>query len=177
VSRAKAAANEAEAPLSTSAEWGRLEELYVRYVPEAMRTAYLLTGDPALAEDLVHDAFARIAGRLVHLRNPDAFGGYLHRTIVNLASKHFRRKRMERTYMQGQREPPGGSEPDVATLEDLRLALLSLPYRQRAAIVLRFYSDATDGDAAELLGCAPATVRSLVARGLRALRTTMGEAT
>src|SRR5438105_4819511 len=46
-------------------EGGRLEELYVRHAPGAVRLAYLLTGDRALSEDLVQDAFVRLAGRFV----------------------------------------------------------------------------------------------------------------
>src|SRR3989442_8050210 len=48
---------------------GRLGELYVRHADDAVRLAYLLTGDRALAEDVVQDAFVRLAGRLVHLRD------------------------------------------------------------------------------------------------------------
>ena len=53
----------------------------------------------------------------------------------------------------------------------MRTALLSLPQRQRAAIVLRYYEDLHESEIADLLRCRPATVRSLVARGLEALRT------
>ena len=69
-----------------SLERSRLSELYVRHAPEGIRLAYLLTGDRALAEDLVQEAFARFVGRLGHLRHPDAFASYLRSTIVNLSS-------------------------------------------------------------------------------------------
>jgi DNA-directed RNA polymerase specialized sigma24 family protein len=49
-------------------EGGLLEQLYLRHATEAVRFAYLLTGDRALAEDLVQDAFVRVSGRLLHLR-------------------------------------------------------------------------------------------------------------
>ena len=61
-----------------------------------MRLAYLLTGERALAEDLVQDAFLRVLGRFHDLRNRDAFWWYLRRTIVNLAHSQFRRRRVER---------------------------------------------------------------------------------
>src|SRR6266513_2514152 len=77
----------------------RLGELYLRHVDDAVRLAFLLTGDSALAEDIVQDAFVRLAGRLVHLRDPDAFHAYLRRTVVNLSNSYFRRKRVERAYM------------------------------------------------------------------------------
>src|SRR5437867_12545204 len=87
----------------TEAEGGRLAELYVRHAAEAARLAYLLTGDRQLAEDLVQDAFVRLAGRLVHLRDAGAFDAYLRRTVVNLANSHFRRKRVERAYLKRER--------------------------------------------------------------------------
>jgi RNA polymerase sigma factor (sigma-70 family) len=60
----------------------------------------------------------------------------------------------------------------VATHATLRSALLRLPVRQRTALVLRYFEDLPEATIAELLRCRPATVRSLVARGLEALRTT-----
>src|SRR6266581_5976856 len=85
---------------------GRLGELYVRHADDAVRLAYLLTGDRALAEDLVQDAFVKLAGRLAHLRDPDAFDAYLRRTVVNLANSHFRRKRLERAYVERLKQAP-----------------------------------------------------------------------
>src|SRR2546430_17547386 len=75
---------------------GRLGELYVRHADDAIRLAYLLTGDRALAEDLVQDAFVRLAGRLAHLPDPGAFEAYLRRTVANLRNSHFRRRKVER---------------------------------------------------------------------------------
>src|SRR6188472_2170379 len=85
---------------STSANGSSLAELYERYAPGAIRFAYLLTGDRALAEDLVQDAFVRLGGRLRHLRNPAAFESYLQRTVVNLSRSHFRHAKVERTHEQ-----------------------------------------------------------------------------
>src|SRR5213083_2990999 len=90
----------AEVDRVAAAETGRLGELYVRHADDAVRLAYLLTGDRALAEDLVQDAFVRLAGRLVHLRDPGAFEAYLRRTVVNLANSFYRRKRLERAYLK-----------------------------------------------------------------------------
>jgi RNA polymerase sigma factor (sigma-70 family) len=64
----------------------------------------------------------------------------------------------------------GHTDRDVATYESMRTALLLLPTRQRAAIVLRYYEDLQESQIADVLRCRPATVRSLVARGLEALR-------
>src|SRR5439155_1804654 len=81
-------------------EGGRLAELFLQHGDGAVRLAYLLTGDRALAEDLAQDAFVRLAGRLVHLRDPGAFDAYLRGTVVNLTHSYFRRKRVEGMYLK-----------------------------------------------------------------------------
>ena len=72
---------------------GSLEDLYVRSVPSARTTAYLMTGDRALAEDLAHEAFLRVMGRFGDLRAPEAFEAYLRRTVVTVTLNHLRRRR------------------------------------------------------------------------------------
>src|SRR5947208_10105937 len=119
----------------TEGEGGRLAELYVRHSAEATRLAYMLTGDRQLAEDLVQDAFVRLAGRLVHLRDPGAFDAYLRRTVVNLCNSQFRRRRVERAYLQrarGAGEMRGIPWPDrpVEDRDELWEALGRLSGRQ-----------------------------------------------
>jgi RNA polymerase sigma-70 factor (sigma-E family) len=152
-------------------EHGSLGDLYVRHAPEGIRLAFLLTGDRALAEDLVQEAFARLVGRLRHLRDPGAFGAYLRKTIVNLSTSHFRRRRVERTYLE---RSAGATEtrtnPNEELDQTMHEALLRLPERQRAVMVLRFYEDLSDAQTGEILRCSPGTVRSLVSRGMKTLR-------
>lgn len=150
----------------------RLAEVYERSAPAGFRLAYLLTGDRALAEDLIQEAFLRFVGRLHHLRDPEAFDAYLRRTIVNLSKDVFRRRAVERAYLERRTAElrDGHIDRDVAAYESMRTALLSLPPRQRAAIVLRYYEDLHESAIADILRCRPATVRSLVARGLETLR-------
>ncbi len=150
----------------------RLAEVYERSAPAGFRLAYLLTGDRALAEDLVQEAFLRFVGRLHHLRDPEAIDPYLRRTIVNLSKDTFRRCALERSYLERRTAElrDGHTDRDVAEYESMRMALLSLPQKQRAAIVLRYYEDLHESEIADLLRCRPATVRSLVARGLETLR-------
>jgi RNA polymerase sigma-70 factor (sigma-E family) len=156
---------------------GRLADLYVRHAPDALRFATVLTGERHLAEDLVQDAFVRLAGRLAHLRDPAAFEAYLRRTVVNLANSRFRRRRVERTYLEREGRRPAGPGPvaDPETRDEVWSALQALPIRQRAAIALRFYEDLPDERIAEVLRCAPATVRSLVHRGMATLKAELGE--
>ena len=160
---------------AAAGDTGRLGELYLRHADGAVRLAYLLTRDHTLAEDLVQEAFARLAGRLVHLRDPDAFDAYLRRTVVNLSNSYFRRKRVERAYLERARgemgtRPDQGSDGPHEDGEALWRALGRLSGRQRAAIVLRFYEDLPERRVAEILNCRPGTVKSLVSRGLETLR-------
>jgi RNA polymerase sigma-70 factor (sigma-E family) len=147
-----------------------LSKHYVVFAPDAIRLAFLLTGDRALAEDLVQDAFARLVGRLQHLRDQDALGAYLRRTIVNLATSHFRRRRVERAYLERLAAPPAVTNDNDDLDEAMHRVLLGLPQRQRAAIVLRFYEDLSDVQTAEILRCSAGNVRSLVSRGMATLR-------
>src|SRR4051794_1566428 len=76
-----------------------VEALYREHVPGARRLAYLLTGNRELAEDLVHDAFIRAAGRLRQIREPEAFGAYLRRAVVNAVRSHYRHQAVADRYV------------------------------------------------------------------------------
>ena len=159
-----------------SLEESPLSDLYIRHAPDGIRLAFLLTGDRALAEDIVQEAFARLVGRLRHLRRPDAFAAYLRRTIVNLTTSHFRHRRVERAYLERiAKAPEPGTNPNEELDETMHEALLRLPERQRAVMVLRFFEDLSDVQTGEILRCSPGTVRSLVSRGMKTLRSELEE--
>jgi RNA polymerase sigma-70 factor (sigma-E family) len=150
----------------------QLSELFIRYAPEGVRLAYLLTGDRAVAEDLVQEAFVRMVSRLQFLREGEGSRAYLRRTIVNLSKNHYRRRAIERSHLETQSGEPLAESLDteLATQDLMRAALLALPERQRCAIVLRYYEDLPDVEIANILHCRPGTVRSLISRGLAVLR-------
>jgi RNA polymerase sigma-70 factor (sigma-E family) len=155
----------------------RLAELYAAHAERTGRLAFLLTGDRELARDLAQEAFARLVTRLAGLRKAEAVDAYLRRSVVNLARNHWRRLGRERTFLR--REGPAiaratVSQPEVADREAVWEALSRLPYRQRAALVLRFYEDLSERQTAATLGCAVGTVKSLVSRGLESLRSEIG---
>jgi RNA polymerase sigma-70 factor (sigma-E family) len=156
-----------------------LAELYARHAGRAGRLAYLLTADSDLAQDLAQEAFTRLITRFRRLRNPDAVDVYLRRCVVNLARNHWRRTGRERAYVR--REGPvaqqrTAGQPDLEMRDALWQALQRLPYRQRAALVLRFFEDLSERQTAAALRCAVGTVKSLVSRGLQALREEMDDA-
>jgi len=157
----------------------RLEDLYRRHAPEARRLAYLLTGDRAEADDVVQDAFVKLAGRLFALRSPEASGAYLRRVVVNtvLSRSRSRRREQARQARSVRLGATGDAWADQVP-PDGRLwdALQRLPERQRAAIVLRHWLDLSEERTAELLGCPPGTVKSQVSRGLATMREMMTDA-
>ncbi len=149
--------------------------LFLQHAEAAGRLAYLLTGDQEMAQDLVQDAFVRLAGRFVHLRNPEAFSAYLQRTVVNLARSQFRRKRVERAYLRSHLSRPLDTDTGEEDADRLAAALLKLTERQRTAVVLRFYLDLSVDRTAEIMRCRPGTVKSLVFKALANLREVIGD--
>jgi len=153
-----------------------------------VRLARVLVDSPETAEDLVQDAFVHLHRHWGGVRDPRA---YLQRSVVNACRSHHRRAWRERSRLsrsvdprpkggtgEGNGEGNGGGEVFDGVAEQgrsddagvLGAALATLPYRQRAALVLRYYADLPDGEIAVVLGCRPGTVASLVHRGLEHLR-------
>ena len=137
------------------------EALYLTEVDAMARLAFLMVGSEDQAEELVHDAFARLFERWDRVDNP---GGYLRTCVVNGCRDRLRRRGVERRHATA--SPAAQTSPT----HDLADVLAGLPYKQRAAIVLRYYEDRSDADIAELLGVRPGTVKSLLHRGLASLR-------
>ena len=134
------------------------------------RTAFLLTGDRQLAEDLLQEALTRLAARWEKV----AAGGdpepYVRRVLYTCAVDGWRRRRLPEVLG----EVPDAPHPDDADAATRRLvlrdALARLTPRQRAVLVLRFYDDATEAQAAHLLGCSVSTVKSQTRHALARLR-------
>lgn len=151
-----------------------LGELYERYVGRAVTLATVLTGDRYLAEDLAHDCFIRVAARAGRLGSDQRFEAYLQRSVVNACRSRFRRLALERTFLARERVPMA-PEPSLQLDEDLARALRALPYRQRAAVALRYLDDLSEEQAGRILRCSPRAVNALVSRGLANLRSTLGQ--
>ena len=147
-----------------------LEALYQSHASDAVRLAYLLTGDASLAQDVAHEAFVRVGRKLFGLRNPEHARAYLYRTTVNLCHGRFRRQKAERAATERLRVPSVQQPPDVAERDELWQALLTLPVRQRSALFFRYYEDLSEAAAADALGCSISALKSLVNRGLKELR-------
>jgi len=98
---------------------------------------------------------------------------YLRRTLYNLAADGFRRQNRlqhKMALLRSQARPPGDPTDQVDLRDALVRLLLQLPPRQRAVLVLRFWEQRTEAEAASMLGWPEGTVKSATARGLRRLR-------
>ena len=138
-----------------------LADLFREQYGKVVRLAYLLTGSEAVAEDLVQDCFVRLHAHWSKVEQPMA---YLRASVVNACRAHHRRSRRERAHFPDL--VVEAVSPETPMILD---ALAALPYKQRAALVLRFYEDRPEREIPEALNCRPATVRSLVHRGLASL--------
>lgn len=153
---------------------------YVRARQKAFaRFAYLLTGDPHSAEDLVQSALAKVYARWDHISTVESPDAYVRKVMVNEHTTWWRRtwRHRERTDSELIRviDPPAATTSGHDS--ELWAHVRSLPGQQRAAVVLRYYEDLTEAQTAEILGCSVGTVKSHTSRAIRTLRSTMKEVT
>jgi RNA polymerase sigma-70 factor (sigma-E family) len=139
--------------------------------PRLKRLAFLLTGDLVTAEDLLQSAYAKVLPRWARVRTYDDPDAYMRRVMVNTRTSTWRRLR-GREVLTPDLPELVGADPTVAYAEgeDLRRALLSLPAKQRAAVVLRYYCDLSGAETAAVMGTSIGTVKSQTSRGLSRLR-------
>jgi RNA polymerase sigma-70 factor (sigma-E family) len=136
-----------------------------------LRTAVLLAGgDRQHGEDLLQDAFAETYRRWSRISSAGASEAYTRTIMVRLATRRWRRRRYEPALDDDAATANVALAPDVDLGVDIRRFLGSLPARQRAVVVLRYFDDRTEAEIAELLGCAPGTVKSHASRAIAALR-------
>ena len=138
--------------------------------PALLRTAYLLLGDRALAEDLLQTALVKAHrhwGRVTASGSPE---GYVRRIMVNERRTWWRRNPgRELVGTVPDRAGPDESSA-LAERDAVWRAVLALPPRTRAVLVLRFWEDLSEAEIAATLGCSVGTVKSQASRGLRKLQ-------
>ena len=128
-----------------------------------LRLAMLLTGDRWQAEELLQDSLVRMYERWRKLSRYDDLDAYLRRVLANNHTSIWRRRRRENLVPDvPERAAPSGFDSDI----EVRQALMSLPPRQRAVVVLRLYEDLSERQTAETPGCSVGTVKSQYARAL-----------
>ncbi|MEU8419927.1 SigE family RNA polymerase sigma factor [Micromonospora sp. NPDC048835] len=147
-------------------------EFVVHRTPALSRTAYLLTGDHHLAEDLLQGALARSYRHWRRIRDGDP-EAYVRRVMYHQQVSWWRRRRLTERLEAQPTDRPGDDHSESTALRlSLVNALRGLTPRQRAVIVLRFYEDLTEAQAAEVLGCSVGTVKRHGHDAIRRLRAT-----
>ncbi|RYU15683.1 SigE family RNA polymerase sigma factor [Nocardioides iriomotensis] len=140
--------------------------------PSLLRTAYLISGDRHTAEDLVQTALAKLYLSWDKVHDRQMIDGYVRRIIVNEHNSLWRRAWKKR-------ELATDTLPDHQTVTDrhddgqrdaLWEFVQTLPRKQRAVIVLRYYEDLSEAEIAETLGISVGTVKSQASRALAAMR-------
>jgi RNA polymerase sigma-70 factor (sigma-E family) len=143
------------------------------------RTAYLLLGDHAEAEDLVQAALAKTYASWHRVRDRGAAAAYARTTLVNTAASWFRRRSWRNERPTGELPEhtarAGHGHPDPSIRPALMQALAQLAPRQRAVVVLRFYDDMSVAETAAALGCSAGTVKSQTSDALGRLRVLLGD--
>ena len=141
-----------------------------------LRTAYLLTADAAAAEDLLQDTLVRAWSRWSRVRRADAPEAYVRRMLVNASISRWRSSRTRHARERLVADPPDVAAPERVDRDDeLWLAVVALPARQRAVLALAYFEDRSEAEIAELLGCTVGTVKSQRAKALRSLRGRLAE--
>ncbi|WP_328990909.1 SigE family RNA polymerase sigma factor [Kribbella sp. NBC_01245] len=143
-----------------------------------MRFAYVLTGDANLAEDAVQDALTTACAKWKKVSAADDPAAYVRRMIVNAHIswwRKFRRREVPEAEPAGTAAMTGDGAGDRAEADAVWALCATLPPRQRAAVVLRFYEELSYAEIAVLLNCAEATARSSVHRALASLKTTLSK--
>jgi RNA polymerase sigma-70 factor (sigma-E family) len=138
--------------------------------PALLRTAYLLTGNRADAEDLLQTALAKTYLAWDRIREREALDAYVRRVLVTTQTSFWRRRRPESLYDAVPEVPGRDAHADSDLHVALWTALSRLSRTQRAVVVLRFYEDLTEVETARVLGVAVGTVKSTASRALAALR-------
>ncbi|MQY05438.1 SigE family RNA polymerase sigma factor [Actinomadura macrotermitis] len=155
----------------------RREREFTAYVAERQvwlrRVAYLLCGDWHRADDLVQATVTQLFVKWRQARAADNVDAYVRTMLVRVYLGEQRGGWMARVRVTADVPDGAVGARDVEAAIDVRAALGAVPPRQRAALVLRYYCDLTNEQAAEVLGCSAGTVKSQTSRGLVALRRAM----
>lgn len=148
-------------------------ECYAQSFMALTKQVYLYTGDVALAQDLVQEAFCRALPRWAKLSTYDDPVAWIRRVAFNLANSRWRRAKVAARYLRGQREAHAeGPNPDrVAAVA----ALATLPPRPRRAMVMHYLADMSVAEIAAEEGVPVGTVKTWLHRGRTALAALLGE--
>jgi RNA polymerase sigma-70 factor (sigma-E family) len=155
----------------------QVERLFATEYAGLCRLATLLVGDRHRGEEIVMEAFLQTFTSWRRLRDPSAAPAYLRRAVVNIARSQLRRRLVE--WRANARSHSAEQTRDELTeplhLDSVMHAVQTLPSRQRAAVVLRYYADLPEAEIAATLGCSAGTVKSQLAKARKTLAARLNE--
>jgi len=154
-----------------------VRRLYVEHAASLVRLARLFVDDRNAAEDLVQEAFIRLARHAHRIEDGAKAAAYLRSIVLNLARDHNRRGLVSLRHRQPADAAQSTTEDEVVLHDDQRAvieALRQLPLRQRDCVVLRYYFDAGIAEIADTLGISQNSVKTHLKRGLSALEASLG---
>jgi RNA polymerase sigma-70 factor (sigma-E family) len=150
---------------------------YQTHYDALVRTAAMLVGDVATAEDVVQESFIAMHRAWWRLRDTSRAVPYLRRSVINKSRSVLRRRAVAGRHLQA-RAPDLPSAEESALLGVQRSSVLealsALPSRQREVVILRYYADLSEAEIAEALGISKGAVKSHTARAKGSLRTVLG---
>jgi RNA polymerase sigma-70 factor (sigma-E family) len=150
-----------------------VDEFVQEHARQLVRTAYLLTGNMADAEDLSQEVLVKVTRQWRRVRRADAQAAYLNRMLVNEFLSQKRRRQPIVSHLSDLDDPPAPA--DIATQaverDALMRALATVAPRERAIVVLRFFGQLEHAEIAAIMGIGESTSRASASRGVKALRT------
>ena len=153
-------------------------ELYSLHYRALVRLAALLVRDTPTAEEVVQDSFVAMHGGWQRLRDAEKALAYLRQAVVNRSRSVLRHRTVvDKNLQKAPPDMPSAEHGALVLLERSAVvaALRDLPDRQREALVLRYYADLSEAEIATAMGISRGAVKSHTARGMTALRSTLGE--
>ncbi|MEU9732473.1 SigE family RNA polymerase sigma factor [Streptomyces sp. NPDC048002] len=168
-------ASKAAAPRAQTLAYPSFSSYMRARQPVLLRTARSLTANPADAEDLLQTALTKTYVAWERIEDHRALDGYVRRALVNTRTSQWRKRKVDEFATDELPEPEccsGGEDPaeQQALRDAMWRAVMKLPARQRAMVVLRYYEDLSEAQTAEVLGVSVGTVKSAVSRALGKLR-------
>lgn len=144
-------------------------DLFDRHYAPTCRLAYAILGDAPLAEEIVMEALLKTFSGWGRLRDPERADAYLRRSVVNLCRSKIRRKAIESRvnatiHHRDERKAPDWDPERHETSRLVWNAVVDLPERQRACVVLRYFEDLPESEIAEILECSVGTVKSQLSK-------------